>query len=61
MSQERRREVTLEEALDDPIVQLLMKRDGVTADDVRAVVEQAKARHKSDNGREVDPSDAPGN
>jgi hypothetical protein len=59
MSQEHRREVTLEEALNDPIVQLLMKRDGVTADDVRAVVEQAKARLEN-GGNNAESGDGPG-
>jgi len=58
MSQEHRREVTLEEALNDPIVQLLMKRDGVTADDVRAVVEQAKARLEN-GGNNAESGDGP--
>ncbi|MBR7653675.1 hypothetical protein KCX83_15240 [Brucella oryzae] len=58
MSQEHRREVTLEEALNDPIVQLLMKRDGVTADDVRAVVEQAKARLEN-GGNNAEGGDGP--
>ncbi|MBB3810870.1 MULTISPECIES: hypothetical protein [Hyphomicrobiales] len=58
MSQEHRREVTLEEALNDPIVQLLMKRDGVTADDVRAVVEQVKARLEN-GGNNAEGGDGP--
>ena len=58
MSQEHRREVTLEEALNDPIVQLLMKRDGVTADDVRTVVEQAKARLEN-GGNNAESGDGP--
>ncbi|TIY05081.1 MAG: hypothetical protein E5V22_08855, partial [Mesorhizobium sp.] len=35
-------EPTLEEMLDDPIVQHLMRRDSVCADDVRRIVHEAR-------------------
>ena len=35
-------EPTLEEMLDDPIVELLMRRDNVCADDVRRIVHEAR-------------------
>ena len=37
-------ELSLEEMLADPIVKLVMQRDGVVADDVRAIVAQARGR-----------------
>lgn len=37
-------ELTLEEMLADPIVQLVMRRDGISADDVRAVIAEARRR-----------------
>lgn len=40
-------ELTLEEMLADPIVQLVMRRDGITAEDVRAVVEEARRRWRA--------------
>ena len=39
-----RREATLTEILDDPIVRLLMSSDGVTAKDVTRVMQQARVR-----------------
>lgn len=36
------REPTISAMLDDPIVRLVMQRDGLTADDVRQVDEQAR-------------------
>jgi hypothetical protein len=36
------RELTLEEMLADPIVQLVMRRDNIVADDVRRVIHQAR-------------------
>ncbi len=37
-------ELTLEEMLADPIVALVMLSDGLVADEVRAVVEEARRR-----------------
>jgi hypothetical protein len=37
-------ELTLEEMLADPIVQAVMRSDGVRAEEVRAVVEEARRR-----------------
>ena len=37
-------ELTLEEMLADPIVQLVMQRDGISADDVRQVIAEARRR-----------------
>jgi hypothetical protein len=39
-------EPTLEEMLADPIVQLVMGRDNIVADDVRRVVHQAREEHR---------------
>lgn len=39
-----RREPQLEEVLADPVVRLVMARDGVTLDDMRDVVSSARAR-----------------
>lgn len=40
-------ELTLEQMLADPIVQLVMQRDEVTAEDVRAVVGEARRRRRA--------------
>jgi hypothetical protein len=37
-------ELTLEEMLADPIVQLVMRRDGISGDDVRQVIAEARRR-----------------
>lgn len=37
-------ELTVEEMLADPIVQLLMKSDNIVADDVRPVIREARRR-----------------
>jgi hypothetical protein len=39
-------ELTLEEMLDDPIVQLLMRRDNVCANDVRRIVHEAREPYR---------------
>jgi len=39
-------ELTLEEMLADPIIQLVMKRDNVVADDVRRVIHKARKAHR---------------
>jgi len=50
---EAHKELTLDELLADPIVQLVMQRDGVTADDVRQVIERARqAQCSYSEGRE---------
>jgi hypothetical protein len=46
-----RAELTLEEMLADPIVQLVMRRDGITADDVRAVIAEARRRWLASAGQ----------
>lgn len=35
-------ELTVEEMLSDPIVKLVMRRDSVTASDIRNVIDQAR-------------------
>ncbi|WP_157083127.1 hypothetical protein [Novosphingobium lentum] len=42
---EANKEFTLDELLADPIVQLVMQRDGVTPEDVREVVNRARQAH----------------
>ena len=37
-------EPTLDDLLTDPVTQAIMRIDGLTAEDVRAAVEQARAR-----------------
>lgn len=51
---EPHKELTLDELLADPIVQLVMQRDGVTAEDVRKVNERARqAQSANSQGREM--------
>lgn len=50
---EPHKELTLDELLADPVVQLVMQRDGVTAEDVRQVIERARqAQSANSEGRE---------
>ena len=44
-------ELTLEEMLADPIVQLVMRRDGISADDVRQVIAEARRRWRASASR----------
>jgi hypothetical protein len=44
-----RPELTLEEMLADPIVQLVMRRDNILADDVRRVIHEARQAHRIEN------------
>ena len=37
-------EPRLDEILNDPILQMLLDRDGISADDLRALIEQARQR-----------------
>lgn len=37
---------TLEEMLADPIIQLMMERDHIAADDVRRVIREAREAHR---------------
>jgi hypothetical protein len=51
---EAHKELTLDELLADPIVQLVMRRDGVTTEDVRKVIERARqAQSANSEGREL--------
>lgn len=51
---EAHKELTLDELLADPIVQLVMQRDGVTAADVREVIERARrAQSANSESREL--------
>jgi len=43
-------EVSLDELLDEPIVRLLMRRDGVEAHEVRAIAETIRRRLASQHG-----------
>ncbi len=45
-------ELTLEEMLADPIVQLVMRRDNILADDVRRVIHEARQAHRIENCNE---------
>jgi len=38
------REPPLEELFEDPMVQLVMRRDGLSAEDVRSCIERARCR-----------------
>lgn len=42
-------ELTLEEMLADPIVQLVMRRDNIVADDVRWIIHEARQAHRIEN------------
>ena len=44
-------EPTIAERLNDPIVGLLMERDGVTADDLRRLLHDARRRFKGGQSR----------
>lgn len=46
---EAHKELTLDELLADPIVQLVMQRDGVTAADVREVIERARRAQRGNS------------
>lgn len=39
-------EPSLEDVMADPMVQLVMRRDGLTPDDVNAVIEAVQRRHR---------------
>ena len=50
-------EPPLEEMLADPIVQLLMKRDRIGPSEVRAAMDQARARREASSDRAANPGD----
>ena len=56
MNRYRAEEPPLEEMLDDPIVRLLMRRDGIGPDEVLSTLDRAYRRLKR-SGRAPDASD----
>ncbi len=50
-------EPPLRQVLADPIVHLVMRRDGLSVEDVRAVLQTARARLLVPPGKETRPSD----
>jgi hypothetical protein len=51
MTGSERREPTLDDLLDEPIVQLLMRRDSVKRDEVVAMVEAIRRNRRSTGDR----------
>ena len=51
MTGSERREPTLNDLLDEPIVQLLMRRDSVKRDEVVAIVESIRQNRRSAGDR----------
>jgi hypothetical protein len=49
------REMTLDELLAEPIVCLLMRRDGVEADELRALAERVRRRLQATQDRPLVP------
>jgi hypothetical protein len=54
------REPSLNEVFDDPIVRLLMERDGLPPDEARACVERARAalRERAHSAKRIAPTKA---
>lgn len=50
-------EMPIEEALADPIVHLVMRRDGLMPADVRAVIDEVRRRHSSGPATTLRPED----
>ncbi|MNT74628.1 hypothetical protein D3C72_2134630 [compost metagenome] len=51
----REHELTLDEMLDDPIVRLLMARDGVNEDELRDLAAQTRGRRRPGLGEGAGP------
>ena len=49
-------EPPIEELLHDPILHLVMKRDGVSAEELSEVIAEARAKLRRDLCRELDPA-----
>lgn len=52
-------ELTLDEMLADPMVRLVMRRDGVEETDLRALLRRVRDRLRNAGHRRPDPSDIP--